>query len=187
MALHNGRSAGPIQMSNPLDTITSAIVADDCEIISVPNRLLMKVGPDFKSSGAAAVARAEKAMQLLSANFGEWLEQEVAALEQVRATLKQDGLTTDVMSLLSVRALDLKGLGATYHHPLVTRIGGSLFKLLDENAVADIPVNLIDAHVDAVRAIVRNQIRDAAHPVGLALVMELELRVRELGQKTPQA
>ena len=41
------------------------------------------------------------------------------------------------------------------------------------------PLSLIDAHVDAARAIVRTGIRDAAHPVGLALVGELESRVRE--------
>ena len=67
----------------------------------------------------------------------------------------------------------------TYYDTLVSRIGGSLFKLLDEVAPAAVPMNLIDAHVDAVRAIVRNKIQDANHPVGVTLVAELERRVRE--------
>ncbi len=151
-----------------------------CQIISLPNKLAAKVGPNFKMSGAASIARAEQAMKALASNFGEWLEQEIVALEKVRASIKQGGLNAEAANLLSVRALDLKGLGTTYEHPLVTRIGGSLFKLLDEVQPVHVPMNLIDAHVDAVRAIVRNQIRDAAHPVGMALVGELELRVREL-------
>jgi hypothetical protein len=171
-------------MSNQHNTATSLSAAGDCEIIHVPNTLARKVGPNFKQSGAASIANAEKAMAKLSSNFGEWLEQEIAQLEQVRATLKQCGMTPEVAQRLSVRALDLKGLGTTYQHPLVTRIGGSLFKLLDETAPDAVPMTLIDAHVDAVRAIVRNQIRDASHPVGQALVNELESRVRELASKS---
>jgi len=155
----------------------------DCEIIHVPNTLARKVGPNFKIAGLAAVAKAERAMNTLAANFGEWLEQEVAGLEQARATLKQAGLTVEVGQRLSTKALDLKGLGTTYDHPLVGRIGASLFKLLDEVAPAAVPLALIDAHVDAARAIVRDQIRDADHPVGLALVTELERRVRETSAK----
>lgn len=172
-------------MPNSKATV-STNAAGDCEIIEIPNRLAQKVGPGFKTSGAAAVARAEQAMAKLASNFGEWLEHEIAQLEEVRATLKQEGMTREVCQRLAVRALDLKGLGTTYQHPLVTRIGGSLFKLLDELSAAAVPLALIDGHVDAVRAIVRNDIRDAGHPLGQALVNELELRVRELiTPKTP--
>jgi hypothetical protein len=169
-------------MSNEANAVKT-VVTPGCEIIHVPNKLAAKVGPNFKLSGAAAIAKAEKAMVELASNFGEWLEQEVAALEEARGELKAAGLTSEMANRLSVRALDLKGLGVTYEHPLVTRIGASLFKLLDEIPLDKIPMNLIDAHVDAIRAIVRNQIRDTAHPVGDALVKELELRVRELTLK----
>lgn len=158
----------------------SELAPGQCQIINLPNKLAAKVGPNFRNSGAASIAQAEKAMKALASNFGEWLEQEIEALEAVRSTIKQSGMTPEAAGLLSIRALDLKGLGSTYEHPLVTRIGGSLFKLLDEVKPEKVAMNLIDAHVDAVRAIVRNQIRDAAHPVGMALVGELESRVREL-------
>lgn len=163
-------------MTRPVPTLA----AGQCEVIEVPNRLAAKVGPNFRNGAASSIAKAEKAMKELGSNFGEWLEDELVALEKVRASLKQDGLTTEVATQLSIRALDLKGLGATYEQPLVARIGASLFKMVDEVKAEQVPVGLIDAHVDAARAIVRNQIRDAAHPVGLALVGELETRVKEL-------
>lgn len=169
-------------MSTPQKS-SAPVAKGECEIIHVPNVLLMKVGPGFKASAPASIARAEQAMKAMSSESGEWLEQEVAALEQVRATVKQDGLTAEVGRSLSTKALDLKGLGTTYHHPLVSRVGGSLFKLLDEVALAHVPMALIDAHVDAARAIVRNKIRDAAHPVGVTLVAELERRVSEIPAK----
>ncbi len=162
---------------------SAPVAKGECEIIHVPNVLLKKVGPGFKASSASAIERAERAMKAMAGEFGEWLEQEVAGLEQVRGTVKESGMTPEVAKLLSTKALDLKGLRTTYAHPLISRIGGSLFRLLDEVAAASVPMTLIDAHVDAVRAIVRNKIQDAAHPVGVTLVTELERRVKETTSK----
>ena len=44
-------------------------------------------------------------------------------------------------------------------------------------AAAQTPASEIDAHIDAIRAIVRDNIRDSDHPVGKALANELEARV----------
>jgi hypothetical protein len=38
---------------------------------------------------------------------------------------------------------------------------------------------LVDAHLDAIRAIVRDQIKDEGHPVGKILSETLEARVKE--------
>ena len=172
-------------MSNPTAQVRPPpVAAGGCEIINVPNALAKKVGVQFKLQAATSLTQGEAALNKLASNFGDWLEQEVAGLEQARAALKDLGLTSSVATDLSTRSLDLKGLGGTYNHPLVTRIGGCLFRLLDEAPHSSIPAALIDAHVDAVRAIVRHQIRDPAHPVGQALVAELEQRVRALTTKT---
>jgi hypothetical protein len=79
-----------------------------------------------------------------------------------------------------MRAHDLKGLGSTYEFPIVSRIAGSLCKLIDDPATrARAPLNLVDAHIDAIKAAVRENIKDADHPVGQVLVTELERKVRE--------
>ena len=80
---------------------------------------------------------------------------------------------------LYLHAHDLKGLGGTYQFPLVTRVAGSLSKLLAEpDTRAHAPLNLVDAHIQAIRAIVRDDIRAADHPVGVALCQTLEESVR---------
>ena len=38
---------------------------------------------------------------------------------------------------------------------------------------------LVDAHIDAIRAAVRDEIRDVSHPVGRVLAVELEARVQD--------
>ena len=63
---------------------------------------------------------------------------------------------------------------------LVTRIAGLLCRLIDDPATRlSAPLFMLDAHIDGIKATVRGDIRDADHPVGKALVEELERRVRE--------
>lgn len=153
---------------------------DGFEIIHRPNLLKAKVGPNaLKFDAGRCVAQAEAAMSKLSTNFGAWLEQEMVAIEAARSEIRDRGLTPETAAGLLSRALDLKGLGVTYGYPLISRLAASLFKLVDEGDPARMSVKLIDAHVDAMRAIIRGDIRDAQHQVGVALATQLEQHVRE--------
>ena len=50
-------------------------------MIQVPNTLRMKVGSRFGGIDASAVAKAEAALKGLSAQFGQWLQDEIVKLE----------------------------------------------------------------------------------------------------------
>jgi hypothetical protein len=153
------------------------------EMIQVPNTLRLKVGGRLGAIDPAAIAKAEAALKSLSGNFAEWLADEVAKLEAARQRVKTEGLTPEATENLYLRAHDLKGLGATYEYPIVTRIAGSLCKLIDEPAKrADAPLYLVDAHIDAIRAAVKDGIQSDEHPVGRALVTELEQRVKDFAK-----
>jgi hypothetical protein len=153
------------------------------EMIQVPNTLRLKVGGRLGAIDPAAIAKAEAALKSLSGNFAEWLADEVGKLEAARQRVKAEGLTPEASENLYLRAHDLKGLGATYEYPIVTRIAGSLCKLIDEPAKrADAPLYLVDAHIDAIRAAVKDGIQSDDHPVGRALVTELEQRVKDFAQ-----
>jgi hypothetical protein len=149
-------------------------------MIQVPNTLRLKVGGRLGAIDPAAIAKAEAALKSLSGNFAEWLADEVAKLEAARQRVKSEGMTAESGENLYLRAHDLKGLGATYEYPLVTRIAGSLCKLIDDpgkRAVA--PLFLVDAHIDAIKAAVKGGIQSDAHPTGHALVSALEQRVKD--------
>ena len=148
-------------------------------VINVPNALKAKVGGGLAALNANAIAAAEAALKELSGNFAQWLNDEVTKLEAARANVRTQGLTPQTTEALYLRAHDLKGLGATYEYPLVSRIAGSLCKLIDEPETRlTAPMVLVDAHIDAIKAAVRDEIRDEEHPVGRLLCAELELRVR---------
>ena len=164
-------------MSNP-QTAASAPADSAVELIQVPNTLRMKVGSRFGGIDPSAVAKAEAALKGLSGQFGVWLQDEITKLEAARAAIKSEGMNRQTADRLYLHSHDLKGLGATYEFPLITRIAGSLCKLMDDQeSRTAAPMFLIDAHIDAVRAAVRDEIRDTNHPVGRVLAEELERRV----------
>jgi hypothetical protein len=148
------------------------------QTIVPPNLLKARIAPRLGALSADALAKAEAALKDLSANFGQWLNDEIEKLEASRAVIETSGMTEENAEKLYTHAHDLKGLGGTYEFPLITRVAGSLCNLMNERGQrANAPLFLIDAHISAIRAIVRDNIRDPAHPVGTALAAELESRV----------
>ena len=153
---------------------------EKAQIIQVPNTLRAKVGGRLGALDAESIAKAEAALADLSSQFGDWLMDEVKKLEDVQAVIKTEGLNRDTAEQLFYRAHDLKGLGTTYGYPLITRICGSLCKMMDdEEKRGEAPRLLVDAHLDAVRAVVRDRIKDENHPMGRVLAEALEARVKE--------
>lgn len=153
------------------------------QMIQAPNALRLKVGGGrLGAIDPAAIAKAEAALQSLSGNFAQWLNDEINKLEAARVTVRSEGPTTDNMESLYLRAHDLKGLGATYGFPLITRIAGLLCRLIDDKSKRlEAPASLIDAHIDAIKAAARDDIKSEEHPVGKILVQELESRIKAFG------
>ena len=151
------------------------------QMIQPPNALRLKVGGGrLGAIDPAAIAKAEAALKSLSGNFAQWLNDEIVKLEAARQEVRAQGLTAETVETLYLRAHDLKGLGATYEFPLITRLAGSLCKLIDDPATRlSAPMFLVDAHIDAIKACVRDDIKVDTHPVGKVLAAELEGRVTE--------
>ncbi len=149
------------------------------ETIQPSNSLRDKVGGRLAALDPSVLAKAEAALQSLSGQFSQWLDDEIVKLEAARAEIQAKGLTVQTTEALYMRAHDLKGLGGTYEFPLVTRLAGSLCKLLDDDDKrGNAPMYLVDAHIGAIKAAVRDNVRDDSNPVGRALAEALEGQVR---------
>lgn len=152
------------------------------QVIPPTNSLRLKVGGRFGAIDPAAIAKAEAALKSLSSNFSQWLQDEVVKLDGARQRVRDEGVNAETMEFLYLRAHDLKGLGTTYEFPLITRIGASLCKLIDDkDKRLTVSVPLVDAHIDAIKAAVRDDIKTDDHPVGRILIQELERQVTEAG------
>jgi hypothetical protein len=151
-------------------------------MIQPGNALRLKVGGGrLGAIDPAAIAKAEAALKSLASNFTQWLADEITKLDAARQQVKTVGVTIETMENLYLRAHDLKGLGTTYGYQLITRIAGSLCRLIDDKEKrAQAPLDLVDAHIDAIKAAVRDDIKSDEHPVGSVLVEELERRVKAM-------
>ena len=129
-------------------------MSNSAQVIRPPNTLRMKVGGGF-GINADAIAKAEEALKAMSAQFSQWLNDEVVKLDQAQADIREQGYTPQTAEALYFRAHDLKGLGTTYEYPLVTRIAGSLCRLLDDaDTRMNAPVVVLDAHIEDRKSVV---------------------------------
>lgn len=145
------------------------------EIFMPPNMLKAKVGGIGVGLDMGAVKRAEAAMETLKSEFHEWINDDVAKLVAARDEYSAQQ-TDSTRAALYRTACDLKGQALTFEHPFVARVASSLCKLFDGH---DAPMTLINAHVETVRVLVRQNIKNKADPTTTAVAEELEARVSE--------
>jgi hypothetical protein len=138
-----------------------------------------KAKPAAPQIDEAAIERAEAALAAMSGSFQSWIDEEIALLNDAHQALRTKGLTAEAVDRFSQRAHDLKGQGTTLNFPFVTKIAELLCKLCEHLPEPDeLPLSLVDAHVDAMRAVVRDGIKGDTHATSNAVVGELDSHVQ---------
>ncbi len=162
---------------------------DDHEVIPVDNALKRKI--TIKGMGGidpAAIERAEAALGELSENFDTWLNDEVNALLEARDNVREHGMVPPHFDELFRIAHDVKGEGDTLGYPLATVIAASLCKLLDSpEKKTIIPIDIINNHVDALRLVARDRIKDREDPAASAVADRLVEVVLEFVERQEAA
>src|SRR3974390_1504914 len=154
------------------DTPSVATYADH-EVITPPHSLRRAVGPAVPGDDDP-IARAEAALTQLSSELSDWMEAECNRLETARKDIKQLGFTDKTNDALFRAAHDIKGEVATFGYPEVAGVANSLCRLLEHTPdVKKIPSVLVDQHVDAIRAIIREHARPDVTDVANALTRRL--------------
>lgn len=148
----------------------------DHEVITVPNKLRKAIRAGARGDDDP-VARAEQALADLSSEFATWMQQECDRLDKARGHVVREGFNAATREALFHAAHDIKGEAATFGYPLVAASAESLCRLIEHTPTLDrIPVPLVEQHVDAIRAIIREYDRAG----GDALATTLTRRLREV-------
>jgi len=148
----------------------------DHEVITPPNMLRKAIKPATLQDDDP-VAMAEKALADLSSEFSTWMQQECDRLDQARRDVLKKGFDNATREALFHAAHDIKGEAATFGYPAVAASAESLCRLIEHTPnMQGIPLPLVDQHVDAIRAIIREYSRSDAE----ALASELTKRLREV-------
>ena len=129
---------------------------------------------DANEAAEQAIANAEQALQQLSVNFDEWMASEAGQLGIARDAAKAAAFSEDELTELFQAAHNLKGQATTLGYPFADEICASLCRLIDK--VSDktkLPVILVDQHVDAVRALVKEGAKGNDNPKASVLAKRL--------------
>jgi len=154
------------------------------EIFTPPNILKAKLGGTIVGLDMAAIARGEAAIEELSIEFIDWMRTGAEDLAQIRASF---GETPDAgaRQKLYCASQNLKTQALTLGSKLVARAATSLCELLE--VPISPPPSLLDAHVDAIRALVREDRTHEDEATASRLVKELEQRTAEVRREQPIA
>jgi HPt (histidine-containing phosphotransfer) domain-containing protein len=163
-------------MSRRKDDTPSVATYADYEVITPPHELRKVLAPAGDVSDDP-VARAEAALAELSSEFSGWMDAECDRLEAARQDAKRDGFTRKTHDTLFRAAHDIKGEAGTFGFPAVVGVAESLCRLIEHTPdMQRIPLPLVDQHVDAIRAVVR----EYARPDLLGAANALTKRLREV-------
>jgi HPt (histidine-containing phosphotransfer) domain-containing protein len=155
-------------MANRRDDASVATYADH-EIITPPHKLNRVIS---LSAGGDddPIARAEAALSELSNEFSSWMQSECDRLEIARRDVRAVGFDEKSHAALFRAAHDIKGEAATFGYPEVAGAAESLCRLLEHTPkMTSIPLTLVDQHVDAVKAIIREHARRDVADIASAL------------------
>ena len=115
------------------------------------------------------------------------MHDECARLDAARRKVRDNGLSRQTRQELFLAAHDVKGDSGTLGYPEVAAAADSLCRLLEHTPdLTKIPLAIVDQHVDAVRAIVREHGRADIAAIAAALTGKLravtdEFLVRKTG------
>jgi hypothetical protein len=143
-------------VSDPKAKNPDTVTYGDHEVITPDTKKLRKLIRPAKPGEEDPVARAEHALAQMSNEFPTWMRDECNRLDAARKKIKEAGMTKETCQELFLAAHDVKGDASTFGFPAAAPVADSLCRLIDHTPdQTRIPVTLIDQHVDAVRAIVR--------------------------------
>jgi HPt (histidine-containing phosphotransfer) domain-containing protein len=138
--------------------------------------LAVKLGPG-KGIDPAVLERAEQAVAAMAHSYLEWAAKDVGRLQAAVGTARPLG---EAASLEELRAIahEVRGQGGSFGFPLISRVATSLYRLLRESEhLSAEGFDIVEAHVEALRAVVAQRVKGDGGSTGQQLAGELEAMV----------
>jgi chemotaxis protein histidine kinase CheA len=146
----------------------------DHEVITPDTRKLRKSLRQSLPGEPDPIESAERALGRLSGDFAAWMKEECERLDAARRQVRNNELSQETSQGLFLAAHDIKGDGKTFGFAEVARAADSLCRLIEHSPdLKKIPLSIIDQHVDAIRAIVREHARPDIAQIAGALTAKL--------------
>ena len=159
---------------------------DEATVIhfDLPNRLAAKVGgqPGAKDLPAIPVeilAAAEEQIQARAVDYTAWVTEQIEVIQKSLKRLQTpDQPVGRLMGEINRGAHELRGHGGVFGYPLVTSIAKSLYDVTGRTyteALTDSELLLYQAHIDAIKAVMRQRIGGDGGELGKQLLLVLDM------------
>ncbi len=149
--------------------------------MSAPNSLRTKAVPDDEPAAGLNPARVAAAEAVLAARANHYPDTALADIDLLASDVSRarNKVTERVRSLRAIAATahSMRCHGSTYGYPLVTKIAMSLYDYSGKAAGTDEQIEVIEAHIEALRAILVERLTEDGGPVGQEVVHSLRQAV----------
>ena len=151
----------------------------------LPNHLKQKVGGQRSSEPGeiptALLDQAEESLQRSSLDFTEWASTFLGNLRDLcDVAMKNPGARRKHFVEINLLAHELRGQGGTFGYPLITTLGKMLYDATRRGCREDDDgVEIVKAHVDAIRAVIPDKVSGDGGEVGRALLKSLQLAIEK--------
>ena len=136
--------------------------------------LQKKAGGQLKPLGSNELSSIENEINSLTTESSDWISEDMERLLSARNAFQQNVQSEESTANLYRAAHDLRGLGLAFGFPIVSIIAGSLCKSMKIKDISKSALEeSVNAHVDAIRLVVKHRIREADSGPGYDLVNEL--------------
>lgn len=161
--------------AKPVDAVRTEQKKDHA-VLHPPSGLKQKAYVVMRTGDASqeqTIEQAENALGEVAGNFQNWMSAETDKLADARAVFHKTRTAPDAREALFQAAHTVRGNAGVFGFPLAGRVADSLSKLLDRCPPEKLPDALVDQHVDAVRAMVRENAHGISHPKARELALRL--------------
>lgn len=157
----------------------------DVKIIVPPNSIAKKVTRGgFGAVDAAALKRAEEAIQNMGDDYLSWVEKDLARMLAAYERLQNGEDPKPILEELFKVAHDIKGQGGSFGFDLMTQLGNQLCRLIDAmDGFGPREKMAIELHIDAMRNVVHQRIKGAGREQDAAVLEGLQSLVNKLAER----
>jgi hypothetical protein len=160
--------------------------SDDVKIIKPSTKLKDKVGGGTNAKfNAKMIERTEKAVEARSGDYLVKVRNDIESLRKlIQRAQEEPENSRSILYDISMGAREVKGEAATFNYPLLTRFGDGLYKFTESMTELTKPrIAVIQAHIDAMNAVLSQRMKGDGGPVGNQLSRGLEIAVEKFRQE----
>lgn len=166
------------------DKITKAKNISDVWCFQLPNTLKEKAGGgtggEVPQIPADILEQAEQSLERAVLDFSTWAQEYLQNLNTLCEEARQDEIKRiSKFSEINHLAHELRGQGGTFGYPLISVFGKMLYESTREGCpVTDNQVEIVKAHIDAMRAVIRDKVSGNGGKIGKELLASLKKAIQ---------